>query len=487
MNKIASILTPAVNVNDLLLRTKPQQMVEMAKNAGLAINKIRDLVAYISVDSNCEIRWASSNLTTNGTGWGASLVVVVYINTKNGVATATCSIDAANIGQDEIVSLVNQAVAKAEILGCNVDAADLTPQKAFGNWDEDPFITEASVFAPIISELGEMFDNSRLSDYTHAGYAEHNSVSVWVSSISGVSAQYVIPSGRIEFTARSNDGCRSTWLGKSTRSFTDLNVASISSSLQTRLEWQRHRLDLPAGKYTTVLPSGCVGDMVETMRGALNVRDAIEGNSFFASQTNQNKTMIGDRVVKSDANLFSDPNFPGLEVPDIVVSLHDSATESVFDTGLAAGKTSWIDKGYLKSLDGTRSTSKATGIARSEDCGNLILAIGEGKDSLEDMIADVEDGILCTSLWYIRDLDPEQLLVTGLTRDGVYRIKNGEVIGATNNFRFNESAIGMLNRVRAAGATEITQVREHAESVDAMAMPPLTVSDFNFSSVSEAN
>jgi predicted Zn-dependent protease len=470
-----------------LMRFTPQQLVNEALNAGRSIRNLRDLVVYVSVDSNSELRWASSNLTTNGTGWGASIAVVAYVDTVDGVATATCSSDSASFDKADVINLVQSAVAKAIILGNNSDGMLLQPREAFGEWDQQPVISDPSVFEPIIEGLGGMFERSRYSDYTHSGYAEHTTVSVWVSSLSGIKAQYVIPSGRVELTARSNDSTRSTWEGRSTRTFKNLDISEIENSLETRLEWQRRSVALPAGKYTTILPSGCVGDMVETMRNSLVARDAVEGNSFFSSKSKEKKTKIGEKIAQSGVNLFSDPYYPGLELPDIVISLHDSASESVFDTGLHAGQTTWIENGHLRALDGTRATENATKIARAEDCGNLILTIGDNTGNLNNLIAGVADGLLCTSLWYIRDLDPERLLVTGLTRDGVYRVKNGEVIGATNNFRFNESAIGMLDRVKAYGASEITQVREHAESADAVSMPPLVVEGFNFSSVSEAN
>jgi predicted Zn-dependent protease len=102
------------------------------------------------------------------------------------------------------------------------------------------------------------------------------------------------------------------------------------------------------------------------------------------------------------------------------------------------------------------------------------------------MIAHTERGLLLTTLWYIREVDPATLLLTGLTRDGVYLIENGEVTAAVNNFRFNESPIDLLRRVTEAGATETTLPREWKDWFTRTAMPPLRIPDFHMSSVSQA-
>jgi predicted Zn-dependent protease len=103
------------------------------------------------------------------------------------------------------------------------------------------------------------------------------------------------------------------------------------------------------------------------------------------------------------------------------------------------------------------------------------------------MIASTRRGLLLTCLWYIREVDPQTLLLTGLTRDGVYLVEGGEVTGVVNNFRFNESPVGMLSRVTEVGATERTLPREWGDYFNRAAMPPLRVDGFNMSSVSQAS
>jgi predicted Zn-dependent protease len=103
------------------------------------------------------------------------------------------------------------------------------------------------------------------------------------------------------------------------------------------------------------------------------------------------------------------------------------------------------------------------------------------------MIASTGRALLLTSLWYIRDVDPQTLLLTGLTRDGVYLVEDGEVVGAVNNFRFNESPVSMLGRMLEVGATVPTLPREWGDDFNRAAMPPVRVEGFNMSSVSQAS
>ena len=115
-----------------------------------------------------------------------------------------------------------------------------------------------------------------------------------------------------------------------------------------------------------------------------------------------------------------------------------------------------------------------------------MLTGGAADRDIDALVADVDRGLLLTSQWYIREVDPMTLLLTGLTRDGVFLVERGEVVGAVNNFRFNMSPLDILRQAADVGATVPTLSREWSDWFTRTAMPPITVDGFNMSSVSPA-
>jgi predicted Zn-dependent protease len=198
-------------------------------------------------------------------------------------------------------------------------------------------------------------------------------------------------------------------------------------------------------------------------------------------------TRIGDRFARPEVVLASDPAYPGLECAAHVVNASSGDDESVFDTGLPLVRTEWISGGTLTALRQSRETATLTGQPVTPAIDNLILTVDGAAGSLDDLVAGTERGLLLTCLWYIRVVDPQTLLQTGITRDGVYLVEGGEITGAVNNFRFNESPIDLLRRFSHASATVPTFSREWGDDYfSRTAMPALRVPDFNMSSVSQA-
>jgi len=161
---------------------------------------------------------------------------------------------------------------------------------------------------------------------------------------------------------------------------------------------------------------------------------------------------------------------------------------SVFDNGMAIPPVTWLRDGVLTALTQTRWTAGASGLPATPGTDNLIFeSAAAGGSTLDDLIASTRRGLLVNCLWYIREVDPQTLLLTGLTRDGVYLVEDGEVTGAVNNFRFNESPVALLRRLAEVGATVPALPREWGDYFTRAAMPPARFEDFNMSSVSQAS
>jgi predicted Zn-dependent protease len=176
-----------------------------------------------------------------------------------------------------------------------------------------------------------------------------------------------------------------------------------------------------------------------------------------------------------------------MESGPFVIEASSDNESSVFDNGLPLGRTDWIQDGTLTSLLQTRHSAELTGQPVTPMVDNLVLEVDGGTGSVEDLVAGTERGLLLTCLWYIRAVDPQTLLLTGLTRDGVYLVEGGEITGAVNNFRWNESPVDLLRRFTHASATGPAFSREWGDDYfSRTAMPALRVPDFNMSSVSQA-
>ena len=243
------------------------------------------------------------------------------------------------------------------------------------------------------------------------------------------------------------------------------------------------RRALQAGRYETLLPPTAVADLLIDLYWSLGAKDAVDGRTVFSQPGG---TRVGEQLASLPVTLRSDPGAPGLQCPPFVIAHASTRHSSVFDNGLPLTPTDWIRHGELAALTQTRYSAALSGLAATPAIDNLILEAPGAVASLDDMIARTGRGLLLTSLWYIREVDPQTLLLTGLTRDGVYLVENGEVTGAVNNFRFNESPVGLLGRLAEVGATVPALARERSEFTRS-AMPPARFADFNMSSVSQAS
>ena len=171
---------------------------------------------------------------------------------------------------------------------------------------------------------------------------------------------------------------------------------------------------------------------------------------------------------------------------DFEVCSTPGAASTPFDNGIGLTATQWISGGRLQHLVTTRHTAELAKIPLTPGIENLTLLHEDGMGSIEDVAQRMGDGLLVTCLWYNRVVDPQSLLLTGLTRDGVYVVRGGEIIGASDNFRFNDSPVSVLGRIVDAGSTVRTLAREMGDYFNRAAMPPLVIGDFNLSTRSEA-
>ncbi|MBQ1093983.1 metallopeptidase TldD-related protein [Streptomyces sp. B93] len=456
---------------------KPHEIVERA----LELSRADGCVVIADEHSTTNLRWAGNALTTNGVTRGRTLTVVATVEGNEGTASGVVSRSA--VTADELEPLVRAAEAAARGAGPAEDAQPLvTGVPEAPDFTAPPAETSSAVFADFAPALGESFARARAGGRELYGFANHELVSTYLGTSTGLRLRHDQPNGTLEMNAKSPDRTRSAWAGRSTRDFTDVDPAALDAELAVRLGWAKRRVELPAGRYETLLPPTAVADLLIYQLWSASGRDAAEGRTVFSKPGGG--TRVGERLSELPLTLRSDPKEPGLETPPFVVAHSSGADQSVFDNGLPVSATDWIRDGELTRLTTTRHSAALTGLPVAPAIGNLVLE-GGSQASLEDMVASTGRGLLLTCLWYIREVDPATLLLTGLTRDGVYLVENGEVTGEVNNFRFNESPVGLLGRAVQAGRTERTLPREWSDWFTRTAMPALRIPDFNMSSVSQ--
>ena len=453
--------------------SKPHEVVERA----LELSRADGCVVIADEQSTANLRWAGNALTTNGVTRGRTLTVIATVDGKEGTASGVVSRSAVTPDEPE---------AAARGAGPAEDAQPLvTGVKQAPEFTEAPVETSSAVFADFAPALGEAFARARAGGRELYGFANHELVSSYVGTSTGLRLRHDQPNGTLELNAKSPDRTRSAWAGRSTRDFKDVDPAVLDAELAVRLGWAERRVALPAGRYETLLPPTAVADLLIYQMWSASGRDAVEGRTVFSKPGGG--TRVGEKLTDLPLTLRSDPNEPGLESAPFVIAHSSGGDQSVFDNGLPLAPTEWMREGELRHLTTSRHSAALTGLPVAPGIDNIVLDGGEDR-SLDEMVANTDHRgpcLLLTCLWYIREVDPASLLLTGLTRDGVYLVENGEVTGEVNNFRFNESPVGVLGRATEAGRTEKTLPREWSDWFTRAAMPALRVPDFNMSSVSQ--
>jgi predicted Zn-dependent protease len=440
-------------------------------------------VVLVTDRTEANLRWALNSLTTNGQMHALTLTVIATSAVEGGTAVGTVSREVSTT--EQVADVVSAAEGIARSGPPAEDAAPLVEGGADDGWDAQPEQTTIEGFAEVAQGLGAAFQQARADGHLLFGFAELVITTTYLGSTTGLRRRAVQPTGRLELNAKSGDFADSAWIGAATRDFTDVDVPALYAQVLQRLGWSRRTVDLPAGRYETLLPPSAVADLMIYLYWTAGARDAEEGRTVFSAEPGA--TRVGDSIATLPLTLRSDPNHPGLEcVPFVVAPASSGGTTSVFDNGLDLSPTRWIAGGRLNELLRHRAWATRTGQQPAAAIDNLILE-GEGSATLEEMIAGTERGLLLTCLWYIREVDPEQLLLTGLTRDGVYLVENGRVTASVNNFRFNESPVDLLRRITEVGVAEQTLPREWNDWFTRTVMPPVRVPDFNMSTVSQAS
>ncbi len=448
-----------------------------------ALEKSRAAACLVIVEevSDANVRFANNTTTTNGLRRDRRVSVVSFVGQATGMGAGVASAS----GPVDVGRLVAVSEADAAASGPAEDASPLEATGCDPDFAQPPERTDLGVLAQVLEDLAPAFAAARAEGRVLAGFALHEMRTTYLGSSTGGRHRHLQATGALELVARNADGSASSWAGVGTPDFTDVSLAALEARLTRRLGWAERKIELPPGRYEVILPPDAVADLVLELDFAASGREAEDGGTVYSAPPG--RTRVGERLTGLPFDLWSDPAAPGLECAAFVVAPASGADSSVFDNGLPIGEVHWIQGGVLSQLRYHRAGARRSKVAFAPPADNLLLTLPGADRPFSDLVARTERGLLLTCLWYIREVDRSTLLLTGLTRDGVYLVEGGEVVGTVNNFRFNESPLDMLGRTIEASRTERALSREWHEWANRTAMPGLRVAEFNMSSVSPAS
>jgi predicted Zn-dependent protease len=412
-----------------------------------------------SVDGN--IRFARNAVSTSGIVSDAELGVQVAFGKRVGIAT---------INEFDDASLA-KVVARAEEL------AKLAPENPeFMPAIDKQTYTATSTFAEKTAAITPEYRAQVAADSIEPCKKDKLVAAGFLSDGAGFSA---IANSKGNFgyqkrtnvdftcTVRTEDGTGSGWVA---RNLSDVERFDVKTEIKTAIEKAKGSRDAKAlepGKYTVIMEPAATAGLISFMMFGFDARQADEGRSFLAKKGGGNK--IGEQLFDPRVTIYGDPTDP-------------SAPVLPWDNdGMPRTRMNIINKGKVENLRYTRYWAKQKEKPASAIPGNLIMVGGD--KSTMDLVKTTKKGILVTRTWYIRMVDPQTVLLTGLTRDGTFYVEDGQIKYPIKNFRFNESPVIMLNNIEEIGKP--VRVGDD-ESPFVMMIPPMKIRDFTFTSLSDA-
>lgn len=426
----------------------------------LSYSKADECEAGLNGSEGGNIRYALNAVSTAGDISVMGLRVTSVYGKKAGTAT----IDEFDDGALERV--VRRSEELAQLAPANPEYMPLLGPATFA----EPITFNAATAAMTPDSRAEMVAKSlsvtKQANLTAAGFLENSTGFNAIMNSKGLFAYNQESDVTFSVTTRNEAGTASGYAARGFTDVTKLDTFSATKYAANKALTSVGAKAIEPGKYTVILEPVAATYMLENMF-RFDARQAEEGRSFLSKKGGG--TRLGEQLMDAKVTIYSDPFNP--ELP----------ASTWNGEGLPHEKTLWIDKGVVKNLSYSRYWAQKKGVSPLPGPSNIIMEGGDA--TLDEMIKSTDRGILVSRLWYIRMVDPKTLLLTGLTRDGLFYIENGQIKFPIKNFRFNESPVIMLNNVEAVGKPERSI---SVESYRSYLIPPMKLRDFTFSSLSDA-
>lgn len=427
----------------------------------IGLSKADECSAQLSGSIDGNIRFALNNISTSGVVSKTSLAVTVAFGKRTGMASINEFDDAA----------LERVVRRAE------DLARLAPENPeFMPAIEKQEYRASPTFNQRTADITPEFRAKVAEDsigpckaekLIAAGFLEDGQSFVAFANSKGNFGYQRATNFNYTCTVRTQDGRGSGWVGRTLEDAGEFKASQEIEIAKRKAVESAEARALEPGKYTVILEPAAAAGLVGFMMFFFDARSADEGRSFLSKKGGGNK--LGEQVFDPRVNITADP-------------WNETAPALPWDMeGLPRTRLPIIQDGKIANLRYDRYWAQQQGKQPNGFPGNLIMSGGD--KSIEQLVKETRKGILVTRTWYIRMVDPQTVLLTGLTRDGTFYIEDGEIRHPVKNFRFNESPVIMLNNIDELGKP----VRVSAsESRVPMVIPPMRLRDFTFSSLSDA-
>lgn len=426
----------------------------------IGLSRAEACEANLFASAGGNIRYARNTVSTAGATQNRTLVVQSNFGKRSGTATINEFDDAA------LERVVRRSEELARLAPENPEFMEpLEPQQyvATEGWVE----ATAAVAPEYRTRVAEAsIAAAKARDCTAAGF--FNDGAQWQAMMNsrGLFAYYRSTNMNFTVTMRTADG---TGSGYALRDFNDVSkfdATAASRIAADKAAASRDARAIEPGKYTVILEPEAAAGLIQFLMFSFDARSADEGRSFLAKPGGG--TRVGEKMMDERVTVYSDPQHA------------DLPASPWGGDGRALRRRNWIENGTVHQLYYSRYWAAKQGVEAVPLPNNLVMAGGDA--SVEQLVRDTPRGILVTRTWYIRPVDPQTVLLTGLTRDGTFYIENGAIKHAVKNLRFNESPVIMLNNLDALGRVE----RVNGEFGFPCLIPAMRVRDFTFTSLSDA-
>jgi predicted Zn-dependent protease len=407
------------------------------------------------------IRYALNSVSTSGRVSDCDLAIEVAFGKRIGTATINSFDDAS------IEAVVRRAEELARLAPENPEfmpAIDRQTYKASSTFDARTAAITPEYRAGVAAACIEPCRKDKL---VAAGFFTDNQSFSAIANSKGNFGYQKTAAMDFTCTVRTDDGHGSGWVA---RNLGDVSKFDAKSDIQTAIRKAKGSAEAKAlepGKYTVIMEPAASAGLISFMMFGFDARRSDEGRSFLSKKGGGNK--LGEKLFDERVTMYADPWD------------EQSAVLPWDNDGLARERTPIVTNGKVEFLQYSRYWAQKQGKKAIGQPGNLIMVGGD--KSTMDLVKGTKKGVLVTRTWYIRLVDPQTVLLTGLTRDGTFYIEDGEIKYPIKNFRFNESPAIMLNNIEEIGKPE--RVADD-ESPFVMMIPPLKVRDFTFTSLSDA-